>query len=475
MATLSETLQRDPGFPVPEPTEAYWQKPPHSISDIQSSKLPSETSVAIIGSGITGASVAYHLLKNDPTLSITIFEARTATSGATGRNGGHIKDVPYHNYIELMEAYGKGAAIKITKFKMAQKAAVQQAVLELEKEDASRTELRSVESLDAIYDIQTWEHAKKAREVWLGDFPGEKERYGVYEAEEARKKFGMPNVVGILTSPQGAIWPYRFVTALLSSLLAKHPNMKLETQTPVTNVTDSSSSDFPYEITTPRGTILAKHVVHCTNGYVAHLLPTLRGSVVPLRGQMTVQSPPPDFPRVGATRSWSLLSQNMFDYMTQSPGPDGNIYLGGGFREAMAVGSLEIGSTNDSELSEASLDHLRGQIDREFDRGKGTEIREKWTGIMGYTPDLLPMVGKLDEKLTGRKSAGANGREWIAAGFCGHGMVYCWLSGKAVAEMLKGGEEACKDWFPLQQFACTQERLCPESDTEKVLRALMGR
>lgn len=64
--------------------------PPHpELSTIQSPELSRETDIVIIGSGITGCSVARALLEEEPLgpVHVTILEARTLTSGATGRNG----------------------------------------------------------------------------------------------------------------------------------------------------------------------------------------------------------------------------------------------------------------------------------------------------------------------------------------------------------------------------------------------------
>ena len=74
--------------PVDSPTISYWQCPPSRLADFRSTpSLPLQTSTVIIGSGITGASIAYKLLKRDPSSDVLMLEARQASSGATGRNG----------------------------------------------------------------------------------------------------------------------------------------------------------------------------------------------------------------------------------------------------------------------------------------------------------------------------------------------------------------------------------------------------
>lgn len=58
--------------------------------------FPAECDIVIIGAGYAGASVAYHLVEDNPSPpSIMILEARQACSGATGRNG------EFHTHIHM--------------------------------------------------------------------------------------------------------------------------------------------------------------------------------------------------------------------------------------------------------------------------------------------------------------------------------------------------------------------------------------
>lgn len=78
-------------FPVPDATPSWWRTQLHRLDDYVSSEcVPEESDVVVIGAGIAGASVAYHLLqqnKGQKRPRVTILEARQACSGATGRNG----------------------------------------------------------------------------------------------------------------------------------------------------------------------------------------------------------------------------------------------------------------------------------------------------------------------------------------------------------------------------------------------------
>lgn len=181
-SALAEKASRDPGLPVPNPTSAYWQtEPPHELANHQSATLPTEVDVAIIGSGMTGISTAYHLLQQQQNLRVTILEARSLTSGATGRNGGHCKEDPYDDYADLKELYGKEGAKKVVRFRLAQLGAMLELVGKLGSEAEKLSLLRRVDGLDVFYDEDVWERVKGQVADYLEDFPQEKDTWLIHE------------------------------------------------------------------------------------------------------------------------------------------------------------------------------------------------------------------------------------------------------------------------------------------------------
>jgi glycine/D-amino acid oxidase-like deaminating enzyme len=183
LQSLARRLDRDPGTPVDSPTESFWQVPRHPFADQQSATLPQTTDVLILGSGITGISVAQHLARLQPSLNVTILEARSAISGATGRNGGHIKAVPWADYHPLKQALGKERAMRITRFRMAHLDALVEEAAALG--EAGKVGLvRRVESVSAVFDKDGWESAKTQLEAWLEDFPEERARWSIHEDPE---------------------------------------------------------------------------------------------------------------------------------------------------------------------------------------------------------------------------------------------------------------------------------------------------
>lgn len=286
------------------------------------------------------------------------------------------------------------------------------------------------------------------------------------------QKYGLVGACGAISSPAAALWPYRLVTGVLQRLLSKHRSFSLEALTPVLSISASTDSRHPYVVHTPRGTIRAQHVVHCTNGYASHLLPSLRDKIVPVRGQMTAFVPSDEFPRRGDIRSWSLCWPNGgFDYMTQANDAEGLVFLGGGVEQGSSAGSVDYDLIDDGSLNTPALQHLCSVLPKHFEAGDGAKLQKAWTGIMGFTPDGFPLVGRIPPELSPTKVVeGAVGQEWIAAGFNGYGMVHCWQSGRAIADMVTGKPKDTIDaYFPSEQFACSRERL--ERMDSEALRA----
>jgi glycine/D-amino acid oxidase-like deaminating enzyme len=297
-------------------------------------------------------------------------------------------------------------------------------------------------------------------------------RYLVVDYLMVLKEMCVPNATGCITGPAGAAWPYRFIGCILSNMIRDF-DVSLETFTPVTNIARKDVISHPFEVQTSRGVIATKHVIHCTNAYAATLLPALKGKLWPLRGQMTVQSVPESFPRLGNKRSWSTIWAQGFDYITQSAANDGSLYIGGGALQGGLFWDEDVGSTDDSKQSSSCLKHLEKVPKIGFGIADGTQVEKKWTGIMGFTGDGLPFVGQVGHDISGREDCDtAAGGEWIAAGWDGYGMVQCWLAGRALAKMIVSGTDNAPEWFPAAEFACTKARLdkmTPEGGLRRLL------
>jgi glycine/D-amino acid oxidase-like deaminating enzyme len=257
------------------------------------------------------------------------------------------------------------------------------------------------------------------------------------KAELKKHRVNSECVGATLTAGAASLWPYKLVTFILEKLI-KDGKINLQTTTPVTEITTSSDSKL-HTLHTPRGTITSPTVILATNGYTSALLPHFADLIVPVRGEMSALHPPknstiiPDsYGMVGALGQ----PENNDDYLVQRPyagvpNPGGHLMFGGG----RGAGHLPtVGVSDDTIIDKDSARYLREsllkilELDGETAGLSELSAAAQWTGIMGYSRDDHPWVGKVPDKQG----------LWLCGGYTGHGMPNGTLCGKAVVDMVLG-------------------------------------
>jgi glycine/D-amino acid oxidase-like deaminating enzyme len=328
---------------------------------------------------------------------------------------------------------------------------------------AVEADVNPCNTVDVIYSAAQWEAAQAAvaamREAIGEDEPAA--RYELYSADEVRDKFYCASgegdgeeVKGGVGYFAGSLSAYKFTCGLLRMGLVR--GLNLQTGTPATEL--KKLEDGRWEVTTPRGKVVARKVVVATNGYTSAILRRFQGVIVPLRGQVTAQRPGSNMPFGGCLpTTYSFIYEGGYEYMiTRPPGSRfaGDVVIGGGLAKAKDAGLEEYGTTDDTSINSTISEYLRGTTPRYFGSNWGEDspegrVRTEWTGIMGYSPDGYPFVGQMP---------GEEGL-WISASFQGHGMVLCWKCAEALVEMMEGRDgEELEGWFP-EVFRLTEERM----------------
>ncbi len=158
---------------------------------------------------------------------------------------------------------------------------------------------------------------------------------------------------------------------------------------------------------------------------------------------MSTQKSGPSFPNYSGVHSWSTgpnprLNEETgvidigLTYMCQNP-HTGGIFIGGEKQKAD-----QILVSDDTVVPEIPAKHLSTIFPKIFARGwenSEPEVRRIWSGIMGFTGDAMPFVGRLTEKMAEKKDSD---QEWITAGFNGYGIDKCWLTGEALVGAMAG-------------------------------------
>lgn len=181
-------VSQDPGLPRKGPSVAFWQEPTHSIANIQSPQLPTEVDIAIIGSGITGCSVARTLL-NNPKLRnkrIALFEARALTSGATGRNGGHLVSPAAVDFAAVSSLFGAEKAAEVSRFSFRNLERFHEFVATLDDDLKDAGEVRKTQKVMNFLEPATFDHFKDSLRQFSAACPELADQFKILSADAAK-------------------------------------------------------------------------------------------------------------------------------------------------------------------------------------------------------------------------------------------------------------------------------------------------
>lgn len=408
----------DPGFPVENSTKPFWLTEPSKIGTLQSPWPTQYIDIAIIGSGMTAVSLANTLYSKQPNLEIAILEARDLCSGATGRNGGHVKAMSPGSWFERKEQFGTEEAIRIMEYEHSHV----KEIISCVRENNIQCDLNEVEGLDVYYDEKVFLNACNAVKDMRRVAPSLGEIYKIYtNRQELEERNCGKECLGAIGMPAASMWPYKMVTALWEKMVRDN-GVSIQTNTLVTAVDDDDDGEYA-TVKTNRGEIRAKHVVHATNAWLSSLIPELRPFVSPVRANVQRQVPTPKESRLKNTW-WTRYGEHDYEYMIQRP--DG----------AYIVGRANTGrraTADDSKLDFVAHSHLRGVTPLAYDFGtKDIEVTHAWSGVIAFTTDGNPFIGRLP--FPGRQ------HQWICAAYSGIGMIRAFRSAQMLALLLLGDE-----------------------------------
>ncbi|KIW15942.1 hypothetical protein PV08_05992 [Exophiala spinifera] len=218
----------------------------------------------IIGSGISGALIADNLLIRDHgegKKRLVILEARTVASGATGRNGGHIKPDCIRGFADYEQMWDTETARKQCEFERANQEKLSAFIKDQGLADVA--ELVDYRAADCCMTKATW-----------------------------AKEFA----------------PYQS--------FSKH-GLFLYSNTPALEITPSSKPKW--KIKTSKGYIVCDRIIHATNGYATFLMPELSEKLVPLQGHAVATDPSSDYSETPLSHSYAFHWGEDFHYLIQRP------------------------------------------------------------------------------------------------------------------------------------------------------------
>ncbi len=361
-------------------TVSLWQRTPSHKTE--------QCDVAIIGAGISGLSAAIELESRG--ISAIILEAEYAGSKASGRNAGYLIRGAAENYALATEQLGRDTVRFLWDW-------TQQNLNGLKALGLESTPGFSQRS-SCIVSLQEQEHDElvESHRMLLEDgFVAE-----LIEPENGPSdllwKSKRPTL-GLLNPNDAVCSPIELV-GLLGATLTSTP---IYEDAEVFRIEDDGNR---IALRTRSVDVIASRVMICTNAYADELIPMLNGIITPNRGQMLAIKPKR---ASDAKLEYAYYMNHGSEYVRSAPGDQ---IIFGGARTYHAENEATAADGISDEVQSHLESFVRDLLTIDY------EITARWSGIMGFSPDGMPIIGKVPIHTLN------NTNIWYCGGLTGHGM-----------------------------------------------------
>jgi len=355
--------------------------------------VPASAEIVIVGGGVIGLSIAYHLAKRGLT-DVVVVERGYLAEGASGRNGGGVRQQwsteinirLMQESVELCRRFAVDLGVNVW-FR-------QGGYLFLARNANEVARLEKNIALQNRCGVHTRMLEPKA-------------------ALDIVPELNLDGVVGASYNPSdGILFPWPFLWGYARQAAAY--GVRIFTQTPVGGLEPIEGGG--YVVHTPRGAVRARRVINATGAWSPKLAEMIGVKVPtwPIRHEICSSEPLKPFlrPMVSELASGLYCSQSMRGEIV------GGVSLPGHGSTYGMGSTLEFLATYARRL--VRLMPVLGDI----------KILRQWAGPYDQSPDGNPILG----------AAPGHPDFFLACGFVGHGFMMAPIIGKLYAEWLTGSE-----------------------------------
>lgn len=371
-------------------TVSHWQ---------YTGQIEREIDFLVVGAGLAGCSAAY-FAKQLHNREVVITDARDVAQGASGRNAGFMisgLDTYYHRAIE---EYGHAVAREV--WGMSQqsfghwRAFIESSPFPVPLDESGS--LLLAESKEEAKELELAARALDADKIEIAYYSRDPLERGYHAAIEQPLDAG--------------VQPYLLVKSIMAQcgaeLIANNELYRLE-----------QTSDC-VRVYTRKYLFKAQYVLLCTNAWSPLIDPYFIGKVTPTRAQCLVTEPIDHVPV-------PYCGYSDYGFMYYRSTFDGRFLLGGGRQHYRA----QEGDTTEDRISPGVQAYLDDYLKKYFP-DVTAPVAHRWSGIMGFSCDGLPLVGTLPSR----------SRIGFAVGFTGHGLALAGATVERAVDKLITGRHA---------------------------------
>jgi glycine/D-amino acid oxidase-like deaminating enzyme len=401
---------------------SYWQSEAGAV-DAHPLRERITADIVIVGAGITGVALALWLTRAG--LRPVVLEAREIAAGASGRNGGFLLGGTAEAYATARERYGAARARRIWAYSAGNNAQAVELASELHEHGVTTGFARNGSLRIALAEAELEEIRRSVallvEDGWKAELL---DRAALPEQLRA-------TYLGASYHPlDSEIQPARFVRGIAA--LATEAGAVFYDRSPVTAITEDTHG---VQVATPEGLVTAATLALATNAWLGKSGALLGAGwlsrvIAPTRGQMLTTAP---VANVGLP--CPCYADEGYQYWRQLP--DGRLAVGG-WRNHTVAGEVGL----DETPNETVQPHLERFV-RETLSLPDARIEHRWAGIMAFSADGLPLVGKLPD----------HERIYLAGGYTGHGNAYAISAARVLTALIQGEAHLDADLFDPARFA----------------------
>jgi glycine/D-amino acid oxidase-like deaminating enzyme len=381
-------------------TVSLWQRTPTHTTE--------QCDVAIIGAGISGLSAAIELESRG--ISAIVLEAEYAGSKASGRNAGFLIRGAAENYANATKQLGRDTTRFLWEWTQSNLQGLKQLGIESTPSYAARP--------SCVLALGEPEHAElvESHAMMLEDGLGSE----LVEPKDAPNdpiwRSGKPTI-GLVNTEDSVCSPTELV-GLLGASLSSTPVYE---DAEVYRLEDDGNR---IRLRTRAVDVVCSRVLICTNAYASGLITSFQGIITPNRGQMLAVRP---HRSSDAHLEYAYYLNHGSEYVRSAPD---NQIIFGGCRTYHAQNEATSADETSDEVQSHLERYVRELITEDYD------ITARWSGIMGFSPDGMPVVDQV------RIHTLSNAHVWFCGGLTGHGMSMGYQTGRHAVRVMLEGEQS---------------------------------